>query len=135
MEGRAAIVCRWMLAAFALTRLSLWFRPNADFNVGPYNIHHLFTGVLIMAAAGMAATAPGLGTRARDGCAAGFGVGLALALDEWIYLIVTDGTNASYWTTASVAGGAAAVGLAALCLTRLSSPPPSRPPSRRPSRP
>ena len=50
MEGRAAIVCRWMLAVFALTRLSLWFRPNADVNVGPYNIHHLFTGVLILAA-------------------------------------------------------------------------------------
>jgi len=130
MEGRAAIVCRWMLAAFALTRLWLWFRPNADFNVGAYNIHHLFTGVLIVCAAGIAATASGLGTRARDGCAALFGVGLALTLDEWVYLIVTDGTNASYWTTPSVAGGCAAVGLAAACLALISSRTPWRPPSR-----
>jgi hypothetical protein len=134
MEGRAAIVCRWMLAAFALTRLSLWFRPNADFNVGPYNVHHLFTGVLIMSAAGIAATAPGLGTRARDACAALFGIGLALTLDEWVYLIVTDGTNAAYWTMPSVAGGVTVVGLAAACLTAISfrrlSLPPSRPLSR-----
>ena len=135
MEGRAAIVCRSMLAAFALTRLSLWFRPNADFNVGPYNIHHLFTGVLIMSAAGIAATAPMLGSRARDACAALFGLGLALTLDEWIYLIVTDGTNASYWTTASVAGGFAAVGLAAACLAVISFRRPSLPPSHPPSRP
>ena|SRR5687767_15980299 len=135
MEGRAAIVCRWLLAAFALTRLSLWFRPNADFDIGPYNIHHLFTGVLIMAAAGIAATTSGLGTRARDACAAVFGIGLALTLDEWVYLIVTDGTNASYWTTASVAGGVAAVGLAAACLTAISFRRPSLPPSHPPSRP
>lgn len=124
-----------MLAAFALTRLSLWFRPNADFNVGPYNIHHLFTGVLMMSAAGIAATASGLGTRARDACAALFGVGLALTLDEWVYLIVTDGTNASYWTPASVAGGVAAVGLAAAVLTAISSRRPWLPPSHPPSRP
>jgi hypothetical protein len=132
MEGRAAIVCRGMLAAFALTRLSLWFRPDADFNVGPYNIHHLFTGVLIMSAAGIAATAAGLGARARDACAALFGIGLALTLDEWVYLIVTDGTNGSYWTTPSVAGGAAAVGLAAAGLAIISfrRPSPSHPPSR-----
>ena len=128
-------MCRWLLAAFAVTRLSLWFRPNADVNVGPYNIHHLFTGVLIMAAAGIAATAPTLGSRARDGCAALFGVGLALTLDEWIYLIVTDGTNASYWTTPSVAGGFTAVGLAAACLAVISFRRPSLPPSHPPSRP
>jgi hypothetical protein len=135
MEGRAAIVCRGMLAAFALTRLSLWFRPDADFNVGPYNIHHLFTGVLIMSAAGIAATAAGLGTRARDACAALFGIGLALTLDEWVYLIVTDGTNPSYWTTPSVAGGAAAVGLAAAGLAIISFRRPLLPPSHPPSRP
>jgi hypothetical protein len=135
MEGRAAIVCRWMLAAFAVTRLSLWFRPDADFNVGPYNIHHLFTGVLIMSAAGIAATASGLGTRSRDACAALFGIGLALTLDEWVYLIVTDGTNASYWTPASVVGGCVAVGAAAAALAAISFRTPSRQPSHPPSRP
>lgn len=135
MEGRAALVCRWMLAALALTRLSLWFRPNADFNLGPYNIRHLFTGVLIMSAAGIAATASGLGARARDACAALFGIGLALTLDEWVYLIVTDGTNASYWTPPSVAGGFAAVGLAAAVLAVISFRTPSRQPSLPPSHP
>ena len=41
-----------------------------------------------------------------------FGVGLALALDEWLYLIVTDGTNASYLLPVSFWGGLAAVSLA-----------------------
>ena len=84
-----------------------------------------------MSAAGMAATASGLGARAKDTCAALFGIGLALTLDEWIYLIVTDGTNASYWSTPSVVGGFLAVGLAAAALAVIS----SRRPSRRPSRP
>ena len=42
-----------------------------------------------------------------------FGVGLSLALDEWLYLIVTDGTNQSYLLPVSFWGGAAAVALAA----------------------
>ncbi len=43
-----------------------------------------------------------------------FGVGLALALDEWLYLIVTDGTNASYLLPVSFWGGFAAVVMAML---------------------
>ena len=99
MDGRATLIRRSMVLTFALTRAWLWFRPNADFNVGAYNIHHLFTGALVMSAAGMVASLD-LQPRSRDACAAIFGVGLALTLDEWIYLIVTDGTNASYWTDA-----------------------------------
>jgi hypothetical protein len=41
-----------------------------------------------------------------------FGIGLALALDEWVYLIVTDGTNASYLLPVSFWGGLAAVSAA-----------------------
>jgi hypothetical protein len=112
MDGRATILRHALLLTFAVTRASLWFRPNADFNVGAYNVHHLFTGVLLMAAAGMASASAGLRPRARDACAAVFGAGLALTLDEWIYLIVTDGTNASYWTAPSVVGGTAFVAVA-----------------------
>ena len=43
-----------------------------------------------------------------------FGIGLALALDEWLYLIVTDGTNASYLLPVSFWGGFAAVSLAVI---------------------
>ncbi len=42
-----------------------------------------------------------------------FGVGLALALDEWLYLIVTDGTNESYLLPVSFWGGIVATSAAA----------------------
>jgi hypothetical protein len=45
--------------------------------------------------------------------AALFGAGLSLALDEWVYLIVTDGTNASYLLPVSLKGGTIMVVLAA----------------------
>jgi len=44
--------------------------------------------------------------------AAVFGAGLSLALDEWVYLIATDGSNASYLLPVSLRGGMVMVGLA-----------------------
>jgi hypothetical protein len=115
MDGRATLIRRSMILTVAVTRACLWFRPNADFNVGPYNIHHLFTGALLMSAAGIAASLD-LRRPARDVCAVAFGIGLALTLDEWIYLIVTDGSNAMYWSPPSVIGAVIAIGGAWACL-------------------
>jgi hypothetical protein len=39
-------------------------------------------------------------------------MGLAMALDEWVYLIATDGSNASYLLPVSFWGGVVVVGLA-----------------------
>lgn len=52
--------------------------------------------------------------RILDGATVGFGIGLSLALDEWVYLIVTDGSNASYLLPVSFWGGIMMVGLACL---------------------
>ena len=41
-----------------------------------------------------------------------FGAGLSLALDEWVYLIATDGTNASYLLPVSLWGGVVMIALA-----------------------
>jgi hypothetical protein len=49
-----------------------------------------------------------------DAATIGFGIGLSLALDEWVYLITTDGSNASYLLPISFWGGAVCVGLACL---------------------
>jgi hypothetical protein len=43
-----------------------------------------------------------------------FGVGLSLALDEVVYLIATDGSNASYLLPVSFWGGVVVVGAGAL---------------------
>lgn len=88
------------------------FRPDADFNVAGYNIHHLYTGLLILTACGIPLVLGVRQSRLGDWLTAGFGVGLSLALDEWVYLIATDGSNASYLLPVSFWGGVVVVGAA-----------------------
>lgn len=101
-----------MLVTFVALRVSLQMSPDSDFNVGPYNIHHLFTGLLLIAAGGIPLAVFRGSTRRMDVALVVFGVGLAMALDEWVYLIATDGSNASYLLPVSLWGGVAVVGLA-----------------------
>lgn len=99
---------------FAGLRAYLWFAPDTDLNIGAYNIHHLYTGLLIATLGGVPLAV--LGTEANrlimDIARVVFSIGLSMALDEWLYLIVTDGTNASYSLPVSFWGGLAAVALA-----------------------
>jgi hypothetical protein len=97
---------------FALLRAYLHFSPDTDLNIGHYNIHHLFTGLLLIAVGGiplaiMEASTPGLKLARWI-----FGAGLGMALDEWVYLIATDGSNASYLLPVSLWGGVVVIGLA-----------------------
>ena len=101
-----------MAATFVVMRAYLHWSPNTDFTVGRYNVHHLFTGVLLLAVCGIPAVSLPLAPRARAIAIAGFGMGLALALDEWVYLIATDGTNAAYVQSLSLVSGAVMVATA-----------------------
>ncbi len=102
---RAALLGVSLVATFVVLRVSLAIRPDADFDVGPYNVHHLFTGLLLVAACGIPLAVGGATRRLGDVLVTGFGVGLGLALDEWVYLIATDGSNASYLLPVSFWGG------------------------------
>ena len=95
-------------------RLSMALRPDADFNVAGHNIHHLFTGLLILTACGVPLVIGVRRARLGDWLTAGFGIGLGLALDEWVYLIATDGSNASYLLPVSFWGAVIVVGTAVL---------------------
>jgi hypothetical protein len=97
---------------FSILRVLLHQSPNSDFNVGQYNIHHLFTGLLLITAGGVPLAVFRGSTRRLDLALVVFGVGLGMALDEWVYLIATDGSNASYLLPISFWGGVAVVGLA-----------------------
>lgn len=111
-----------MAATFAVMRIYLHNWPNTDLMVAGYDIHHLFTGLVLITLGGVAAIVLPADHRLVPLCIAAFGVGLSLALDEWLYLIVTDGTNASYITPVSFWGGLAAVTVAvgyALAITRV----------------
>ena len=111
---RARIVLAALIVTFVVTRAMLTMSPNSDFGVAGYNIHHLFTGLLLITAGGIPlALFPGR-SPILDVASVGFGAGLALALDEWVYLIATDGSNASYLLPVSLKGGVLMVGLAVL---------------------
>ena len=94
-KRRAFLLLTSLIATFAIVRAYLYFSPNADFNVGLYNIHHLYIGLLFITFCGIPLLLFPGHSRALDGAAIGFGTGLSLALDEWVYLIVTDGSNMS----------------------------------------
>lgn len=101
-----------MVVTFVIVRSMLQLSPNSDFNVGQYNVHHLFTGLLLITAGGLPLALFPRNSVLTDVMSAVFGAGLSLALDEWVYLIATDGTNASYLLPVSLRGGITMVGLA-----------------------
>jgi hypothetical protein len=111
-KRRAILLVLSLVVTFALLRLYLSFSPDSDFNVGPYNIHHLFTGLLLITFCGIAVILFKGRSRVLDAATVGFGIGLSLALDEWVYLITTDGSNASYLLPISFWGGVVMIALA-----------------------
>ena len=98
-----------ILASFLVARAFLYLSPDSDFNVAGYNIHHLFSGMLLA----IICLLPLLIVRpkGRKGAVLAFfsGAGLGMMLDEWVYLIVTDGSNASYLLPVSLWGGLAMI--------------------------
>lgn len=104
---------------FVIVRTSLHLSPDTDFNVWGYNIHHLFTGLLIAVACGVPLIIFQPEGMLGDLVTAGFGIGLSLALDEWVYLIATDGSNAGYLLPVSFWGGGVIIALTCLYIVLL----------------
>ena len=111
---RTKLVLASLLVTFVITRVMLTMSPNSDFDVAGYNIHHLVTGLLLITAGGIPLALFSGRSLILDAASLAFGGGLALALDEWVYLIATDGSNASYLLPISLKGGILMVGLAAV---------------------
>lgn len=111
-KRRLSLVLGALIVPFVLLRVGLYIDPNADFYVGGYNIHHLYTGLLLITLGGLPLALFRGASRWLDLAAIVFGVGLSLALDEWVYLLVTDGSNASYLLPVSFWGGLGMIALA-----------------------
>lgn len=118
-KRRAVLLALSLVLTFIVMRVYLHLSPNSDFNVGPYNIHHLFTGLLLITFCGIAVILFHGRRRVLDLATIGFGVGLSLSLDEWVYLITTDGSNASYLLPISFWGGVVMIGLACVYIVVL----------------
>jgi len=93
---RVVIVLASILMTFVTLRIYLYLFPNANFDVGDYNIHHLFTELLLVVIGGLPLVFFEGHSRKLDVAAVVFGMGLSMAFDEWVYLIATDGSDASY---------------------------------------
>jgi hypothetical protein len=111
---RARLILGSLLLTFVVVRLALWRSPDSDFDIAGYNIHHLFTGVVLMTVGAIPLVLRAGRSGWLDAACGVFGAGMALALDEVVYLIVTDGSNASYLLPVSFWGGVVVVGLGAL---------------------
>ena len=103
-----------MISVFVIVRVSLHLAPNSNFNVAGYNIHHLYTGILLLVVAAIP-----LALRVGEGkiqiaLTLVFGAGIALILDEWVYLITTNGSDDSYLLPISLWGALIMVGLASV---------------------
>ena len=108
-----------MIIVFVGMRLFLHTFPDTNLDIGEYNIHHLFTGILLMVVAGLPLMLRLPTGFMRWGLAATYGAGLAMVLDEWVYLIVTDGSDSEYTESASVYGAAALIAIVAIYITVL----------------
>ncbi len=108
----ATLIAGSMLLTFAVLRIYLHLSPDTDLNIAGYNIHHLYSGLVLIAVGGIPLAVFRGNSRRLDLAAVIFGVGLGMALDEWVYLIATDGTNSSYLLPVSYWGAVVVIGLA-----------------------
>lgn len=109
---RSLLLIAALILTFIFLRVSLYISPNSNFDVAGYNIHHLYTGIVILTLAVIPLLFVRLSQRMNNILIIVFGIGLSLILDEWVYLIATDGSDASYLTPVSFWGGVIVIGLA-----------------------
>ena len=105
IKTRAIILASSIILTFVVIRAVLYFYPNADFDVLGYNIHHLYTGIVLMLFAGIPLIIGSIKGFISHIALIVFGIGLSLVIDEWVYLIATDGSNSSYVLPVSFWGG------------------------------
>ncbi len=120
VRRNAVLLITAVAGTFLALRATLALTPNSDFTVGAYNIHHLFVGLLLITAGGIPLALFRGTSRRMEFAIVVFGVGLARALVEWVYLIATDGSNAAYLLPVSFWGGVVVVGLALVYAVALS---------------
>ena len=104
-----------MLATVFSLRLYLHLVHVRHIYPGGYLVHHLFVGVLILVPAAFLLA---FGTRHRV-ARVGLGVGTGLILDEVVYLVATQASDADYVSRVSLVGSLILVSLAVILLLGL----------------
>ncbi len=105
-----------LLGTFLGQRLYLHLVGVHHIYPGGYLVHHLFTGVLIVIPAAFVLA---FGTRRRRTAIlarVALGIGSAMVLDEIVYLVATQATDADYVSGVSLGGAVVFVTLAVVLL-------------------
>lgn len=105
-----------LLGTFLGQRLYLHLVGVHHIYPGGYLVHHLFTGVLIVIPAAFVLA---FGTRRRRTAIlarVALGIGSAMILDEIVYLVATQATDADYVSGVSLGGAVGFVTLAVVLL-------------------
>jgi hypothetical protein len=100
-----------MLATVFSLRLYLHLVHVRHIYPGGYLLHHLFIGVVILIPAAFLLA---FGTRYRVLARLALGVGTGLILDEVVYLVATDGSDAGYVSRTSLLGSMVLTSLAVI---------------------
>lgn len=90
-----------LLLMFIITRIYLWFFPHANINLGPYNVHHLYVGAVLLILA-VILIILGISNHFVIILA---GISSALILDQLVFLTATDGADLTYLGKTSWWGG------------------------------
>ena len=101
-----------LLLTFILLRTTLYFFPYLNFNLGPYNIHHLYSGAVLLIISVMMLLIGFQGTFIS--CLAG--ASTALIVDQLVFLIATNGANITYLSPISLWGAIISVLITLLTL-------------------
>ncbi len=102
-----------MLATVICLRLYLHLVHVRHLYPGGYLVHHLFIGLLIQIPAAFLLA---FGTRHRVLVRVALGVGAGLILDEVVYLVATQASDADYTSGVSLTGSCVFLGLAVIFL-------------------
>ena len=100
IKKRTSIFIGSLLITLIVLRIFLSIFPSSNLDIGKYNIHHLFVGAFLIIVA-VIFFVFGIVNNFLIALA-GFSSGLIL--DEIVYLIATDGSDASYLTAVSLLG-------------------------------
>lgn len=111
-KKRVVLVLTSLILTFVTLRIYLHLFPGTNLDIGGYNIHHLFTGLLLITLGGLPLAIFHGSSRKLDLASVVFGAGLSMALDEWVYLIATDGSDVSYLLPISFWGAVVMISLA-----------------------
>ncbi len=98
--NRASLFLGSLLGTIVITRLFLLVSPSTNVYLFGYNVHHLFTGAFLLIIAIILFLFDLINTKTILLA----GISSGLILDEIVFLVATDGSDAAYLSTVSFWG-------------------------------